>query len=55
MSEENVVRDVMLAGQPTSRFVKTEEIGGLAAFLCTDEAASLTGAALSVDGGWTAR
>jgi len=55
MSEENVVRDVMLAGQPTRRFVKTEEIGGLAAFLCTDEAASLTGAALSVDGGWTAR
>ena len=55
MSEEDVVRDVMLAEQPTKRFVRTEEIGGLAAFLCTDEAASLTGAALSVDGGWTAR
>jgi len=55
MSEEDVVRDVMLAEMATKRFVKTEEIGGLAAFLCSDEAASLTGAALSVDGGWTAQ
>jgi len=55
MSEEDVVRDVMLSEMATKRFVKTEEIGGLAAFLCSDEAASLTGAALSVDGGWTAQ
>jgi 3-hydroxybutyrate dehydrogenase len=55
MSEEDVVRDVMLAEMPTKRFVKAEEIGGLAAFLCSDEAASLTGATLSVDGGWTAQ
>jgi NAD(P)-dependent dehydrogenase (short-subunit alcohol dehydrogenase family) len=51
---QDVVRDVMLAEMATKRFVKIEEIGGLAAFLCSDEAASLTGAALSVDGGWTA-
>jgi 3-hydroxybutyrate dehydrogenase len=55
MSEEDVVRDVMLAEQATKQFVKVEEIGALAAFLCTDSAASITGTTLSVDGGWTAQ
>ena len=41
MPEEDVVRDVMLAEMPTQRFVKAEEIGGLAAFLCSDAAASI--------------
>jgi 3-hydroxybutyrate dehydrogenase len=54
ISEEQVVRDVILAAQPTKQFVKVEEVAGLAAFLCTDAAASITGAMLSIDGGWTA-
>jgi 3-hydroxybutyrate dehydrogenase len=45
----------MLAGQPTKRFVTVEEIGAFAVFLCTDGAASITGAALPIDGGWVAR
>ena len=55
LTEEQVVRDVLLAAQPTRRFVKTEELGALAAFLCTSAAASITGTALPVDGGWTAQ
>ena len=54
MTEEQVVRDVILAAQPTKKFVTVEQIAGLAAFLCSDEAASINGAALSIDGGWTA-
>ena len=53
VSEEEVVRNVMLAGQPTKRFVGLDELGGFAVFLCSDHAASITGAALQIDGGWT--
>lgn len=53
ISEDEVVRDVMLAGQPTKRFVGLDELGGFAVFLCSDHAASITGAALQIDGGWT--
>ena len=52
---ESVVRDVMLANQPTKAFVRTEEIGALAVFLCSEEAASMTGGAIDIDGGWTAQ
>lgn len=55
LTEEQVVRDVLLKAQPTHKFVTTEEIGGLAVFLCTDFAQSITGAALPVEGGWTAQ
>ena len=55
ISEDEVVRDVMLGHQPTKRFVGVEELGALAAFLCTDKAASITGTALPVDGGWVAQ
>jgi len=54
ISEEAVVRDVILAAQPTKQFVKVEEIADLAVFLCSEGAASITGAILSIDGGWTA-
>lgn len=54
ISEDEVIRDVMLAAQPTKKFVKTSELGALSVFLCSDAAASLTGVALPVDGGWTA-
>jgi 3-hydroxybutyrate dehydrogenase len=54
LSREQVINDVLLAAQPTKRFVTPEEIATLALFLCRDEAASITGANLSMDGGWTA-
>jgi 3-hydroxybutyrate dehydrogenase len=54
ISEEAVVRDVLLAAQPTKKFVTVEEVAALAAFLCSDEAASITGAVLPIEGGWTA-
>jgi 3-hydroxybutyrate dehydrogenase len=54
ITEEKVKRDVLLAAQPTKQFVTTEQVAGVAVFLCTDSAASITGTNISVDGGWTA-
>ncbi len=54
ISEEAVVRDVLLEAQATKEFVTVDQLGALAVFLCSDAAAQLTGAALPVDGGWTA-
>jgi 3-hydroxybutyrate dehydrogenase len=51
---EQVIRDVLLAQQPNKRFATTDELGGIAVFLCSEAAASITGAAIPVDGGWTA-
>lgn len=55
ISEDQVVRDVLLKAQPTRRFVAPSEIGALALFLAGPAAASITGTALPVDGGWTAQ
>ncbi len=54
LRREQVIRDVLLAKQPNKRFATVEEIGALVAFLAGDAAASITGTALPVDGGWTA-
>jgi 3-hydroxybutyrate dehydrogenase len=54
MTREQVMNDVLLAAQPTKRFVTPEEVAALAVFLCREEAKSITGTNLSMDGGWTA-
>src|SRR5688500_11658678 len=55
ITEDAVKRDVLLAAQPTKKFVAVEEVAALAAFLCSPGAASITGALLPLDGGWTAQ
>lgn len=52
ISRDEVINNVLLAAQPSKRFVTVEELGAYAAFLCSDGACSITGAALPVDGGW---
>jgi len=54
MTEEQVKRDVLLAAQPTKEFVTVDQVASLAVYLCSDAAAQITGANLSIDGGWTA-
>ena len=55
IDRDAVIRDVLLAAQPTKRFATVEELGALAVFLCGPGGASITGTALPVDGGWTAQ
>ena len=55
MTPDAVMRDVILAAQPTKRFVTYDELAGLLLYLVSDAGASVNGAALSVDGGWTAQ
>ena len=55
ISEEQVVRDVLLAAQPTKQFVTVEQVAALACFLASDDAASITGTLQAIDGGWTAQ
>lgn len=55
MTKEQVMNDVLLAAQPTKQFVTPEQVAAFALFLCRDEAAAITGANLSADGGWTAQ
>lgn len=54
LSRDQVINDVLLASQPTKSFVQPSDIGELAVFLCRDAAANITGANISMDGGWTA-
>lgn len=54
LSREEVINDVLLAKQPTKKFVQPHEVGAMAVFLCREEASNVTGANWSIDGGWTA-
>jgi 3-hydroxybutyrate dehydrogenase len=54
MRRDEVISDVLLAAQPTKEFVRVEQVASLALFLCSDQAAQITGANLAIDGGWTA-
>jgi 3-hydroxybutyrate dehydrogenase len=55
MTEEQVKRDVLLAAQPTKQFVTVDQVASLALYLASDAAANITGANISIDGGWTAQ
>lgn len=55
LSRDEVINDVLLAAQPTKEFVTPEQVASLALYLCREEAKSITGANLSMDGGWTAQ
>lgn len=55
MSEDEAIRNVILAGQPTKQFVGLDEIAEMAFYLCGDWARSITGTTISIDGGWTAK
>ena len=54
MDRDTVIREVMLARQPSKAFATVEQMGGTAVFLCSDAADQITGTTISVDGGWTA-
>ncbi len=55
LTEQQVITDVLLHAQPTKRFVTVEQVAGLVHFLCQEDAASITGAVLPIEGGWTAQ
>ena len=54
MDRETVLKQVMLARQPSREFATTEQIGGTTVFLCSPSADQITGTTISIDGGWTA-
>jgi 3-hydroxybutyrate dehydrogenase len=54
MTREQVIHEVLLSAQPTKEFVTVDEVAAIAVFLCSDAAKQITGANISVDGGWTA-
>ena len=55
MTKEQVINDVLLEAQPSKQFVTVDQVAALAVFLCSDAASQMSGANLSMDGGWTAK
>jgi len=55
LTKEQVINDVLLEAQPTKQFVTADQVAAMAVFLCSDAASQITGANLSMDGGWTAK
>ena len=55
LPEDRVIREVILAAQPTRQFIEADEVAAFAVFLCSEAARSVTGSAQLIDGGWTAR
>jgi 3-hydroxybutyrate dehydrogenase len=55
MTEDRVVKEIILASQPNKKFIEPAELGAMAVFLCSDAGRSITGAAVQIEGGWTAR
>jgi 3-hydroxybutyrate dehydrogenase len=55
LSRDQVINDVLLAGQPQKQFVQVDQLASFALYLCSDGASAITGANLSMDGGWTAQ
>jgi 3-hydroxybutyrate dehydrogenase len=55
ITEDQVIQDVLLHSQPTKKFVTIEQVAALAGFLASEDAASITGAIIPIDGGWTAQ
>ncbi len=54
LTREQVIEDVLLKAQPTRQFVTVDQVAATAIFLCSDAASQITGANISMDGGWTA-
>ena len=54
LTREQVINDVLLVAQPTKQFVTSDQVAAMAVYLCSDNAAQITGANFSIDGGWTA-
>lgn len=55
ITEEQVINEVMLKGQPTKKFITVEQVASLALYLASDDASQITGTHVSMDGGWTAQ
>jgi Dehydrogenases with different specificities (related to short-chain alcohol dehydrogenases) len=55
ISEDDVKKNVLLAAQPTKEFVTAEQVGGMAAFLCSPDADQINGSLMQMDGGWVAQ
>jgi 3-hydroxybutyrate dehydrogenase len=55
ISEEEVVRDVMLLAQPTKKLISVDQVAAVVLFLCSEEASAITGSIIPIDGGWTAK
>ncbi len=55
MTRDEVIKEVMLDRQPTKEFVTVDQVAAMAVYLCSDAASQITGANISIDGGWTAQ